>query len=94
MYHEGYCSEYESCDKYNDHGANGRVMTVSYGYDGLGQLIRVNDPSDPRGGTGGTTWTYSYDRGGNILQKDRYPYTTGALGTPDDTISYTYGNAD
>ena len=38
--------------------------TVSYQYDLLGQLVRVNDKSDPTGGSGGTTWQYSYDLGG------------------------------
>ncbi|MEG2623081.1 MAG: DNRLRE domain-containing protein, partial [Clostridia bacterium] len=37
---------------------------VSYAYDKLGQLLRVNDPADPTMGDTGTTWTYEYDRGG------------------------------
>ena len=39
----------------------------------LGQLIRVNDPHE------NATWVYSYDRGGNILSKAKYAYTTGAV---------------
>ena len=50
----------------------------------------MNDPSDPRGGTGGTTWTYEYDRGGNILNKKRYAYTIGTLGPVLQTITYGY----
>ena len=67
--------------------------TVTYVYDAMGQLIRVNDPMDPRGNTNdstGTTWTFEYDRGGNILNKKRYEYTTGTLGTPQQTINYGY----
>ena len=50
----------------------------------------MNDPTDPTSGAGGTTWTYEYDRGGNILCKKRYAYTTGTLGTVLQTISYGY----
>ena len=69
-------------------------MTTTYAYDSLGQLIRVNDPGDPASGSGGTTWTYEYDRGGNVLQKKRYAYSTGSLGAVLQTISYTYGDAN
>ena len=58
------------------------------------QLIRVNDPTDTTGGATGTTWTYEYDYGGNILSKSMYAYTTGTLGTADETINYTYGNSN
>ena len=64
-------------------------VTVTYEYDLMGQLIRVNDPTDPSSGNG-TSWTFEYDRGGNILNKKRYAYTTGALGTVLQTISYGY----
>ena len=37
---------------------------------------------------------YNYDRGGNILSKVRYAYTTGALGTALETIPYAYGDAN
>ncbi len=64
--------------------------TTAYTYDALGQLIRVDDENDPTSGTAGTTWTYEYDRGGNILEKKRYAYTTGTLGTALETVTYTY----
>ena len=64
--------------------------TTAYTYDALGQLIRVNDQNDTTSGTAGTTWTYEYDRGGNILAKKRYAYTTGTLGTALETVTYTY----
>lgn len=62
--------------------------TTTYAYDGLGQLIRVNDSHL------NATWTYAYDRGGNILNKNRYAYTTGALGTVLETINYAYGDSN
>ena len=62
-------------------------VTTTYAYDALGQLIRVNDPSDG-------TWTYEYDCGGNILNKKQYAYTTGTLGTVQQIVSYAYGDAD
>ena len=60
----------------------------------MGQLIRVNDPNDMASGVTGTTWVYSYDRGGNILSKDRYAYTTGTVGMALETIPYTYGDSN
>ena len=68
--------------------------TTAYTYDALGQLTRVDDPSDTTSGSAGTTWVYDYDRGGNILSKKRYAYTTGSLGTVLQTISYTYGDSN
>lgn len=63
-------------------------------YDSLGQLIRVNNPSDTTSGSDGTTWVYDYDRGGNILNKKRYAYTTGTVGDVLQTIEYTYGDTN
>ena len=37
---------------------------------------------------------YKYDRGGNITAKKRYAYTTGMLGSVQQTISYTYGDSN
>ena len=67
---------------------NGVITT--YEYDALGQLTRVNDPNDPTGSTFGTTWIYSYDRGGNILNKSAYVYTTGTVGTVVRSWAYGY----
>ena len=73
---------------------NGNVTSItkgsasaSYTYDSLNQLTRVND-----GFTNKTT-TYTYDNAGNILERKEYAYTTGALGAPTDTVSYTYDSA-
>ena len=63
----------------------------TYVYDNLGRLTRVNDPSDKTAGSTGTTWVYDYDRGGNILSKKYYVYTTGTLGSVKGTEAFTYG---
>ena len=62
--------------------------TTTYAYDNMGQLIRVNDPAE------NATWVYEYDRGGNILNKKKYAYTTGTVGAVVQTILYAYGDAN
>ena len=37
---------------------------------------------------------YTYDRGGNILSKSYYAYTTGTPGTAVDTIAYSYTDSN
>ncbi len=75
-------------------------VTTTYEYDALGQLTRVNDPNDPIAhnegalSNDGTTWIYVYDRGGNILSKTAYDYTTGAVGTAVRTWLYEYNDAN
>jgi len=63
---------------------------VTYEYDKLGQLNRVNDQ------VAGFTWTYQYDQGGNILNREAYAYTTGSLAsaTPLTTDTYAYADAN
>ncbi|KUP08306.1 hypothetical protein Q75_02940 [Bacillus coahuilensis p1.1.43] len=70
---------------------NGNIKTIkengktnSYIYNELNELTRENNAQL------GKTFTYQYDVGGNLLSKSEYPYTTGSLGTPTNTISYTY----
>ena len=65
---------------------------TGYTYDALGQLVQVNDHSDTRSGENGTTWKYTYDLGGNILQKQRFAYkdTTNPL----EIVTYEYGDAN
>jgi len=53
--------------------------TVTYAYDALGQLIQVDDPTDPSGGSSGTRWVYDYDLGGNITDKRYYARGTDTL---------------
>ena len=72
---------------------NGKL--TSYAYDPLGQLIRVNDQNDTTSGAAGTTWTYAYDLGGNILNKKRYAYTVGTLPAAAlETVTYAYTDAN
>ena len=63
-------------------------QTAGYTYDEAGQLTRVNDALQNK------TIAYTYDVGGNIREKSEYAYTTGALGSPTNTITYTYGDAN
>ncbi len=64
-------------------------LTTTYVYDALGQLVRVNDPHE------NATWIYSYDRGGNIMNKAKHAYTTeDELGEAIESIPYTYGDAN
>ena len=72
---------------------NGNILTISdgtnttsYVYDTANQLIRENNQG------AGRTWTWVYDNAGNITSRKEYAYTTGDLGTPIDTVSYTYGD--
>ena len=64
---------------------------TGYTYDALGQLVQVNDHSDTRSGSNGTTWKYTYDLGGNILKKERFAYADTT--TPLETVTYEYGDA-
>ncbi len=83
---------YDSRGNITSETRNGKVIT--YTYDALGQLIRVNDPNDTTAGESGTTWLYNYDRGGNITSKSYYAYTTGTPGTAMDTITYSYTDSN
>ncbi len=74
---------------------NGNITSVSdgtnvttYAYDSANQLIRENNQA------GGFTHVWTYDNAGNILSRTEYAYTTGELGEPTDTVTYTYGDAD
>ncbi len=69
-------------------------VTTTYEYDALGQLVRVNDPNDKTVGNTGTTWAYAYDRGGNILRKTAYAYTTGEPDLDVITKLYEYNDTN
>jgi RHS repeat-associated protein len=60
------------------------VTKFTYTYNELSQLKRVDDLD------GNASWTYLYDKGGNIKTKTRYAYTTGTLGAAVETINYGY----
>ncbi len=63
------------------------VLKASYVYDALGQLTRENNAYANK------TYVFTYDNYGNILSKAEYAYTTGTLGTPSSTKTYTYGDS-
>ena len=79
--------------------ANGNItgitkgsMSFSYEYDSANQLVRENlyyGDNDPNN----ATYTYSYDQWGNILSKNKYAYTTTALGAVVETASYGYNDS-
>ena len=65
------------------------VLKLSYGYDSLGQVTRVNDAYM------GKTILYTYDQGGNLTKQREYAYSTaGTLGTMLNQINYTYGDSN
>ena len=63
------------------------VLERSYAYGVQGEVIRENDR------VANISCKYTYDKGGNILSKAVYPYTSGTLGTPTETIVYGYDDA-
>ena len=72
--------------------ANGNITrdgNVTYKYDALNQLIRVNDPDINK------TTKYYYDTAGNILKRVEYTYVVPenevpTVQTPTDVVSYQY----
>ncbi len=62
-------------------------ISTRYVYDGIGQVIRVNDALQNK------SYSYSYDMGGNLSQKSEYNYSLNALGTPLQTVTYIYGDS-
>jgi len=68
-----------------DHNLGNTTVTY-YAYDSLNQLVRVDDQTNPK------TFTYAYDTAGNITAKTEYWYTTGTLGAPVKTNTYTYAD--
>ncbi len=84
----GVSFEYEYDTRGNITSEKRGNLTTTYQYDALGQLVRVNDPHE------NATWVYNYDRGGNIISKVKYAYTTGAVGTAIETIPYVYGDSN
>ena len=62
-------------------------LEESYGYDSHNRLVRVNDKKQNR------TEIYSYDKGGNLVNRSVYQYTTGAVGAATQTAAYGYEDA-
>ncbi len=60
----------------------------SFVYDEVGQLVRENDALAE------LTSVYVYDKGGNLVQRKFYEYSTGTLSEePYDTWDYTYDDS-
>ena len=64
------------------------IIKIQYTYDSLSQLIREDNAYADH------SYTYEYDGNGNITSKNTYAYTTGTLGSVEDTITYSYGNSE
>ena len=74
---------------------NGNIESITdgtkftkYYYNELNEVIREDN------GYLNKSITYTYDAGGNILNKKEYAYTNGTLGTVLTTIGYTYGDTN
>ena len=81
--------EYEYDNRGNIISEKRNGLETKYQYDALGQLIYVNDPHE------NAIWYYTYDCGGNILEKKKYARNTdGTTGTLIETIPYEYGDAN
>ena len=65
---------------------NDGTYTTSYEYDELNQLVRENDQKANR------TYVYTYSNG-NITSKKEYAYTTGDLGSLQDTVTWNYADS-
>ena len=63
------------------------VIQYKYAYDALGQLTREDNRDK------GYSYVYTYDNAGNITSKKRYAFTTGTLGTVQQTYNYTYNDS-
>ncbi|MBZ9686147.1 hypothetical protein G9F72_007355 [Clostridium estertheticum] len=74
---------------------NGNIVTITengkvtkYYYNELNELTREDNQVLNK------TITYTYDNGGNILNKAECDYTTGTPGIATKTSTYTYGDAN
>ena len=95
-------------DTYTTTAPNGYSVTYSYTYDGNGNILSISDGTNTtsyvydsanqlireNNQAGNFTYTWTYDNAGNILNRKKYAYTTGTLGTPTDTVPYTYGDSE
>lgn len=79
-----YTYTYDSRGNITSISNNVTNTTTRYRYDSLNQLIREDNQE------AGTTWSYTYFKGGNIQSKTEYSYTTGDLGPALKTIFYNY----
>ena len=79
--------ETEETLEYNWLGNITKYGNVRYFYDRLGRLTREDNPAIDKT----ITWMYNSDN--SPTQRVVYPYTTGTLGDPVDTWTFTYGTA-
>lgn len=77
---------YDSLKNIKSIVSNGK--TITFTYNELNELIREDN------GVLNKTIVYTYDVGGNILDKKEYQYTTDTLGEVTSTKSYTYGDVN
>ncbi len=86
------CSEDKLQYSYTSDG-NVKAVTCNcttqfkFHYDISNQLVRVDDNVRKE------TIAFTYKSLYNVQEKRVYPYTTGTLGTPTNTILYVYGNS-
>ena len=78
---------YDEMDNITSISENGELK-VTYHYDSMEQLVREDNLYLNK------TISYTYDHHGNILSVSEYPYTTGELGNPIATHTYTYDDAN
>ena len=79
---------------------NGSTETVTYGYDGEGNIVARTGRAYTYDGQNrltrednaafGRSWEYTYDAGGNITSKREYNYANGTRGSLIKTYSYGY----
>lgn len=87
-YVAGYSYEYDANGNITHIYYNGELQNQYY-YDSLNRLSREDRVSYNK------TFVYTYDNCGDILSKSEYKYTSSTtLGTPTNTITYEYGDAD
>ena len=60
---------------------------IKYTYDAANQLIREDNQQ------AGYTWAMTYDNAGNMTSRKKHSYTTGSVGTPLSTQTFTYGDS-
>ncbi len=79
---------------------NGSTGTVTYGYDGEGNIVARTGRAYTYDGQNrltredneafGRSWEYTYDAGGNITSKKEYNYANGTRGSLIKTYNYGY----
>ena len=94
VYLHSVCANHYSLGHYYFYDDNGNITSIStdkgeigYTYNSANQLVRENNQ------VAGCTYTWEYDSAGNILNRKKYAYTFRELGTPIETVVYSYGDS-